>query len=389
VAVTIGNYAALPSDGSIAFLFDLYSNHDGDEASAVYDGTLHFYRWSPTALDYWPKRPTTDMSVSDRNGVVTVTLPTDALDDVTGLGVRTEAWKMQLAGAEGNGFDMFAEDLAPDDGYVHYESPGPTTAADPEGDRVAAPDIQEVAVSDAKDGSITFAVSTPSHAVLSAADSLSLTFDVDPRRRGRSLWQPEAFIDISSYGVFAERWNPRSKRFEHVQPRVTVRNTAGVLRVVVPRRFLYDFGVFSFQLTTFERGPSEGSGGGALFGAQDTAPADPFDFWRYELVNMAPLRLIMGNPRSVPAQPLAGKRLTITVPTLSTHTGRNIASGSVTCAIRVGGAGVPATGHIARGIGGRCSTVMPQSATGKQVRGSMTVRSGGRSVTRRFTLSIS
>jgi hypothetical protein len=64
-------------------------------------------------------------------------------------------------------------------------------------------------------------------------------------------------------------------------------------------------------------------------------------------------------------------------------TGKPITSGAVTCRVQVAGRRVVARGSAARGAG-RCTLVVATGTEGTALRGTITVRSGGASVSRRF-----
>jgi hypothetical protein len=68
-------------------------------------------------------------------------------------------------------------------------------------------------------------------------------------------------------------------------------------------------------------------------------------------------------------------------------TARGLASGSVACDVRVAGRPVRATGRVRAGLAS-CSLLVPESAAGTALRGSMTVRSGGKSVVARFAFAV-
>lgn len=115
----------------------------------------------------------------------------------------------------------------------------------------------------------------------------------------------------------------------------------------------------------------------------DVAP-DDFTFWRYALANKPALRLSAKGFVTTPGRPRAGKAFAIDLPVTRSDTGRAITSGAVSCRVFAAEKHVAATGRVVRGAG-RCTFVVPASARGKVLRGTVTVRSGGTSVAAEFS----
>ena len=115
----------------------------------------------------------------------------------------------------------------------------------------------------------------------------------------------------------------------------------------------------------------------------DVAPDDAA-FFTYAFTNKAAL-LVAGAAFGTPSSPRAGAPFTINLPVRHSDTGSRITSGTVTCNVKVGINKVRATGSVRSGAG-RCAFVVPRK--GSVVAGSMTVRSGGTSVTARFSFRV-
>jgi hypothetical protein len=147
----------------------------------------------------------------------------------------------------------------------------------------------------------------------------------------------------------------------------------------VPRSFLADVAAFDFYFVSGDSSDDEDN-------AIDLAP-NASAWWKYTLANKPPLRLVAGAPRGTPARPVAGRRFAVSVHVLRSDTARGITSGSVVCDIRVAGKGVSATGRARAGLAS-CSLLVPETAGGTALRGSMTVRSGGKSVVARFAFAV-
>jgi len=75
--------------------------------------------------------------------------------------------------------EFIAADFAPDRDRSTYIGPAAASFPDPGADQDAAPDITAVTVTDAKDGWISFAISTPNYATLPGEAVLLLSLDLD------------------------------------------------------------------------------------------------------------------------------------------------------------------------------------------------------------------
>jgi hypothetical protein len=87
---------------------------------------------------------------------------------------------------------------------------------------------------------------------------------------------------------------------------------------------------------------------------------------------------------ATPARPRAGKPFVLTLAVRRSDTGKGVTSGTVSCRVLLNEKKVPAKGSVVRGSG-RCAFVVPASAKGKLLRGTITVRSSGKSVAADFS----
>jgi hypothetical protein len=186
---------------------------------------------------------------------------------------------------------------------------------------------------------------------------------------------------LSGGRTFVGRWSVKEEDFVSVRRSgVRARSAGGVITFDVPRRFLDDVANFDFYVISGDSDSDDEDN------AIDFAP-NGAAWWKYTLSNKPPLRLIADEPRGIPARPRGGAAFTIAVPVRRSDTARAITAGSATCSIRVGGRPVKAVGRVAAGVG-RCSLRVPGGMSGATVRGSMVVRSGGKSVTARFSFPV-
>jgi len=379
LAVAVANYQVLPANSWFNIWFDLDSNQNtgdaGDEALIRYlaSGAIDFYLWDGSEL---VQRTAVAMSGRFEAGVLTLTVPKSALGTMSSFGILAVSARGQELGED----EFIASDYAPDLGRSAYVGPGQAAFPDQASDQDAAPDITAVRVSDAKDGWISFAISTPNYVTLPGESVLVISIDRDDRA---STGDGGAEISITTGAgeVLVQRWEPSGKRWIPDDPpvRARVRNSGNVVTVELHRSELENTPRFGFAAAAIDVNVEA-----ELVLGVDFAPDDG-GFYRYAMVNKAALRLLAGKAFGTPAQPRAGKPFTISLPVRRSDTTRVITSGAVSCNVTAVGKKVPAVGKVRSGKG-QCTFVVPKTAT--VVRGSMTVRSGGTSVTARFSFRV-
>ena len=379
IAATIANYQALPANSWVNLWFDLDSNprtgDDGDEALVQYfdDGGLQFFRWNGSTL---VRRQATGMTATFAAGVLTFTGPKAALDGAASFNLLTVASHGQDVGEDE---ELIASDTAPNSGRGRWVSPGPLSVSDGAGYHEAAPDVTDVRVTDSASGTISFAVSTPSHGALTPGTWIELDVDID-RRHSTGAGGVEAFVALSEGRVFVGRWSASEQDFVVRTTGARARSAGGVVTFDVPRALLDDVASFDFYVVGGHSDQDDEDN------AIDLAPNGD-RWWRYALANKPPLHLIADDARGVPARPRAGRSFSVVVPVRRSDTARGITSGSATCTVRVAGKPVQAAGKVAAGTG-RCSLRVPGEARGTPLRGSIVVRSAGKSVTTRFSFPV-
>lgn len=379
ITVAVANYQSLPENSWVNFWFDLDSNaatgDEGDEVLARYfsEGSLEFFRWNGTEL---VRQTPPGMSATYTGGVLTFTAPKTSLGVVASFGLLAVASR----GQEVEQNQYTAADFAPNTGRSTYAGPGPVSFVDPSGDQPAAPDVSSVRVADSRDGTITFAITTPNFETLPRDAVILVLIDRDGKQ-STGAGGADLMVIYQSGEVQVGHWDRMQRGFVANEPplRVRARNADGVLTLFVHRSELDSPSRFGFAVGAGHLG------GGDAFDALDVAPEARF--WQYNVVNKPALRLTAGKAIGAPPRPVAGRRFTISVPVTRSDTGRPISAGSVRCNVRVAGATVPATGRVSSG-NGRCAFVVPVTSSGKRVTGSMVVRAGGKTVTARFAFSV-
>lgn len=272
---------------------------------------------------------------------------------------------------------------------------GAMTFADPAGDAVVTPegadmtgitlvDVTNVEITNTSAGLVTFRV-TVTTAALSPFSVIAavLDLDKDPTTGDDGT---EAVIGwvvdpLLGSGLEFDRWD--GSELEPVDP-TTATGTFenGVLTITVPRSELLDTRGFEFGVL------------GAVFRADfqalsiDVVP-DSEEFLEYDLTGLAPPappRLAATPVNGKPAQPRAGKRFVVSA-LVTIANGGLIPTGQASCAVRVGAAPLRTTGRLSNSLA-RCTMTVPRNATGKVLRGTMTVRYGGATIKRAFSFRV-
>ena len=377
VTIALGNYQSLPADSWFNLWFDLDSNENtgdqGDEALARYlaDGGLEFYRWNGSQLVV---QPTTGMTASFAAGVLTFTAPSAALDNATTFDLLAVASRSQSLG----GSEFVASDYAPDRGRSAYVAPAQMAFADSTGDHDGAPDVTSVNVTDAKNGWVGIAISTPNYVRLPGEAVIVVSIDRD-NRASTGDSGAEILITTINGEVLMQRWEPSVKRWILDDPptRARVRNSGNVVTVEIHRSELENTPRFGFAVAAFDFNVEAE----VVLGI-DFAP-DSLGFYRYALANKPALLLTATRLFATPTRPQAGKRFTVNLSVRRSDTSRGITAGSVTCKVVAKKKPVPAKGSVAGG-NGRCAFVVPKATSGSMLRGTITVRTGGKSVAAKF-----
>ena len=379
IKLSVGNYASLPVSSWVNLWFDLDSDQGtgdaGDEALVRYhaDGRVELYAWNGSQL---VAGSTDGVTASFASGVLTLSLPRTSIAAEASFDMLVVSSRSQPLGED----EIVASDYAPNDGRSAYAGPAQTAFPDPTGDHDAAPDVTSVRVTDAKSGWITFAITTPNYATLPAESAIVLTIDADSNPETGD-GGAELTITLVSGEVLLERWNGR--RWARDMPPTQVRARAGrnVVSLELHVRELDNARRFGFSVLGVDLNTAVG---GVV--AVDFAPSD-LSYWGYALANRPALILVAKQPVATPSRPTAGRSFAVSLPVTRSDTGRPISSGTVGCRVLVAGSAVRATGRVVAGSA-RCTFVVPRAAKGKQLRGTISVRTGGTLVSRDFAFSV-
>jgi hypothetical protein len=119
----------------------------------------------------------------------------------------------------------------------------------------------------------------------------------------------------------------------------------------------------------------------------DFAPDLGHGLWNYK-VNTAPLKLVAKGFKLTPGRPLAGRTFTAALTVARNDTGAILKGGTVVCTATVGGGRITARVRKFVGTQARCAWLIPGSARGKPIRGSITVVFEGRRISRSFSATV-
>jgi hypothetical protein len=377
VTVAVANYQQLPAESWFNLWFDLDSNPNtgdaGDETLVRYvsTGAVEIWDWHGAEMI---ERPAIGITGRFEAGVLTVTVPKADLGGDTVFGVLAVSSRSQELGES----HLIASDYAPDRGRSPYTGPAASSYPDADDDQDAAPDVTAVNVRDSADGWITFAISTPNYATLPGDSLLAVAIDSDGRP-ATGDGGAELLVRSLSGEVIFERWSQAEREWvEDAAPRrVRVRNAASTVTVEVHRSELGNAPRFGFAIATLDVNTQAES---VL--AADLAPDDG-GFYRYTLANKPAMRLLAGRVSATPAQPRAGKPFSVKLAVRRSDTNRPITSGNVSCRVLVGGKPLLARGSVAGGAA-RCTVVVPGSAAGARLRGTISVRVSGQTAAANF-----
>lgn len=379
ITLSVGNYQSLPANSWVNLWFDVDSDAEtgdaGDEALVRYlsEGRTEIFVWNGSRL---VEASSAGIGASFTAGALTVSVPRTSINAATVFGLLAVSSRGQPVGDE----QLIASDFAPNAGRLAYTGPAPMALPDPAGDHDSAPDITAVRVSDAKSGWITFAITTPNYAVLPEESAIVVSIDADANpRTGES--GAELQLTLAAGQIALERWDGRQWAPDDLPTRARARNAGNLVAIDLHVSELGNSSRFRFSLLSADVNT-------AIQGvvAVDIAP-DDFSYWAYALSNRPALVLVASNPVAQPRRPKAGKSVTVSLAVTRSDTGRPIASGTVSCRVRTSGATVPAAGRVARGSA-HCAFVVPRTAKGKVLRGTISVRTGGKIVARDFAFLV-
>jgi hypothetical protein len=268
------------------------------------------------------------------------------------------------------------------------------TFPDSTGEDAQAPDMTSLTVANDDRGTITFTLNMPNRPTLTADMEIDLLLDSDANPATGEPGIGSDYIIVlagpleGSAGVFLYRWTGSEYNSSGVSQRSLV--------------FSYANGVATIRANAAELGNARrlafvaaAASGVALSSTGepdytnvhiDFAPDLGHGLHSYE-VRIAPPSLLVRSFRSSPARPRAGGRYTVSATVARSDTGAAIRAGRVTCRASIAGRSLIGRPALVSGRAS-CSFMIPASARGKTIRGSMTVVSQGLRKVQSFSAKI-
>ena len=278
---------------------------------------------------------------------------------------------------------------------------GTASFTDPTGDAGVAPDITAVTVSNDDHGLITFRITVPNRSSLGPDDAVAVPLGTDDPALSSGLRTDgmNFVLVLEATGPSLLAWD--GEEMVTVDPApgsVTGSFKDGVGVVTVLQEDLApgfpDMSV-PIELTFYALGIAF-TGNDVL--AQDDAP-DGDGVWKYRLVE--PRRVVLTS-FSAGLTVKAGGTLTVSMGAAHTDTGAAVSSGRISCSARIGRKTLkskaqfftivvtsPMTGRTVRSPKATCSFKVPkQNSKGKTIRGSISLRESGATLSRSFTTRV-
>lgn len=380
--LSIGNYQTLPPESWVNVWFDVDSNPNtgdaGDEAVVRYlsDGGVELYTWNGSEL---VQRAADGIAGAFSAGVLTLSVPRSSIAVAETFQILVVSSRGQAVGSE----ELIASDFAPDVGRAAYSGTATATFPDPANDYDAAPDVTSIRVSDAKNGWIRFALTTPNYTTLPVESAVVLTIDSDDNPR---TGDTGAEVRLNTLGgeLSLERWDAHAKTWapDELPTRARLTNSRHVVTIDIHLSELGSTSRLGFSLLTVDVNTAI-----QAVLAVDFSP-DNRTYFHYALANKPALALVAMRLFGTPSHPHAGKPFAVNLTVRRSDTNKPVTAGSVGCRVVVGKSRLPATGTIVAG-GGRCAFRVPATARGSVIRGTITVHSGGKAVAKHFAYVVS
>lgn len=267
-----------------------------------------------------------------------------------------------------------------------------TTFEDSTAEIAGAPDITTVQVSNNDAGVISFKVNVPGRGALTEdmiveliidADNNPATGDQDPANLGADY-----AIELFGGSATLFKWDGTTYSRRGADPPqaslifsgLTIRINAADLGNTTN----LNFNTFVATGVVVDRNTGDVDFSKAQ---ADFAPDLGHGLWNYR-VRIGALRLGVRSFALTPRRPQAGKTFTASMVATRSDTGAALAGGQVSCTATVAGRRLAARVHAFSGNRARCGWLIPASARGQRIRGTITVVFEGRRVSRSFSATV-
>jgi hypothetical protein len=262
------------------------------------------------------------------------------------------------------------------------------TFQDSTGERPDSPDITTVVVSNTNSGDLTFKINPFPR----LTDDMLVGIDIDSDANA-ATGEPNTGLDYAIEVFRGDsalfRWDGTNfTRRQNDPPSATLTFAGPTLTTKINASELGNTTHLKFGVTVITGIVVDSSG--ELDGTNarlDFAPDQGHGLYDYP-VRTAPVRLLAKKFALSPSRPTAGRTLTANLTVARNDTGATLKGGTVACTATVGGARIAVRVHRFVGSQARCAWVIPSSARGKSIRGSITVLFEGKRITRNFAARV-
>jgi hypothetical protein len=261
------------------------------------------------------------------------------------------------------------------------------TFDDSTGEAADAPDITTAVVSNTNAGLITFKVNIPNRPTLT--EDMLINIDVDSDNN-LATGDPDTLGADYSIQLFQSRidlfrWDGTSFTRTGTDPPQAslVFSYAGGPSIKISAAELGNSTRLKFGAIAISGIKLDANGDPDFTNAKaDLAPDPGHGLWGYE-VNTAPLRLVAR--KLTAGKPRAGTLYTVRLAAARNDTGAVLESGQVTCKASVAGKALRARTQRFVNKEARCTWLIPSTARGKTIRGSIGVAFEGKTLRKSFT----
>jgi hypothetical protein len=260
------------------------------------------------------------------------------------------------------------------------------TFQDSTGERPDSPDITTIVVSNTNSGEVAFKINPFAR----VTDDMLIGIDIDSDANA-ATGDPDTGADYAielfrgTANLF--RWDGTNfSRRQNDPPQATLTFSGPTIKINVSELGATKHLKFDAIVIT---GISVNSSGDLDFtnARADLAPDAGHGLYDYP-VKTAALKLVSKSFALSPRSPVAGRALTASLTVARNDTGAVIKGGTVVCSANVGGARIAVRVHKFVGSTARCAWLIPGSARGKSIRGSISVVFEGKRITRSFAARV-
>lgn len=263
----------------------------------------------------------------------------------------------------------------------------------PKSQDAKAPDITSIRVSNNDPGLITFRINVANRPQLGADMLFDIFVDADRRAATGSagLAGVDYVLELAGGDINLFKWDGTNFTRRGGDPSAATLSYA-YRRGLTARISAADLGNtrgFRFFVSATSGVAVDPDTGDLDFANAHDNTAHPAAGGLYSFdVRMRPVRLVAQKLAATPEKPAAGKPFSVELTAVRADTGATIKSGQITCTARAGGQTLPARAPHFVGGAAVCTWLVPQSAQGKRLVGSIAIVFEGKTVTKNLSFGV-